>query len=361
LQRNDGGARSTAAQRTLAAWKMRACAAGMAAGAQVFLLGTGVVQPLCLNAVWLSALAALPSCALTAALCRRALAGGRKAPCRALHGVLALFFALAAVCAAAALCALAEQSLLPQTPAVHSLLMTAAALGACALTDGTGAVRLSFALRFALPALLFALCAPALFREGLNGLFPVFGTGAAQAGIGAGVMAGAAFPVLMLLYPPPEIHGAAQTVPVPRASFFVLRVTAGAACGAALLLAAALGGTYESLRAQHTWGERMMITAGSRPSAGLAQTGIVLAQIPALALLGANMLLSGAQAVARACPSLGMKKAAVLVGAGVFAAALALLPAGLDAAPWVMPALLIPWAAALLLHRRMGGGDVHGA
>lgn len=361
MQRKDREAQSAAAQRIRAAWRMRACAAGMAAGAQVFLLGTGVARPLCLNAAWIAGLAAIPACALTAVACRRALMHRRgKRLCRWLHGLLALSFSVDAAFAAAALASLAEQSLLPQTPAVHSLLMTCVAIAVCVLPGSAGCVRLAFALRFALPVLLALLCVPVLVPAGGRGLFPILGTGAAQAFLGAGVMLGAAFPVLMLLYPPPEIRDMAdwEAYAVPDTAFFVRRVLLGTACGAALLLAVTLGGTYESMAAQYTWGERLMIAAGSRPSAGLPQTGIVLLQIPAIALLGANMLLAGAQAAECAFAPLRAGRVSLALGCLVFAAAAAaLLITGFDAALLCAPVLLAVLGLALLFHRRLGGGD----
>ena len=361
MQRKDREAQSAAAQRIRAAWRMRACAAGMAAGAQVFLLGTGVARPLCLNAAWIAGLAAVPASALSAAACRQTLAHRRsKKLCRWLHGLLALSFSLDAAFAAAALASLAEQSLLPQTPAVHSLLMTCVAIAACVLPGSTGCVRLAFALRFALPVLLALLCVPVLAPAGGRGLFPILGTGTAQAFLGAGVMLGAAFPALMLLYPPPEIRDMTdwEAYAVPDAAFFVRRVLLGAACGAALLLAVTLGGTYESMAAQHTWGERLMIAAGSRPSAGLPQTGIVLLQILSIALLAANMLLAGMQAAQCAFAACrGNWQARVFCGAVFACAAAALLITGFDAALLCTPVLLAALGLALLFHRRLGGGD----
>ena len=54
--------------RIRAAYRVRAVSAAVCVGASVFALGAGVGIPLCLNAAYLAALAALPAAGLTALL-----------------------------------------------------------------------------------------------------------------------------------------------------------------------------------------------------------------------------------------------------------------------------------------------------
>lgn len=301
MQRNDQDLR---AQRIRAAWRVRACAAAMAVGAQVFLFGAGLVMPLCLNAAWLAAPAAIPAAALAAAVCRRALGrGGLRrsgAAVRALHMLVCVSFLVCAVFAIVSLVNLAEQSLLPQTRAAHSVAMTVLAVFFCALSGGTGAPRAAFLLRFALPAVLAVLGVRSLLPEDVSGLFPLLGAGTGPLALGALCMTGAAFPALMLLYPPPELEEPGmqgQPADLPDARFFVRRVLTGAAAGAALLFVLILGGTYEGAVQSGSWGERLVLVGSGRPREGVAQTGLTLAQMLAILFLAVNMLLGAQQAL----------------------------------------------------------------
>ncbi len=291
------------AQRVRAAWRVRACATALAVGAQVFLLGTGVAMPLCLNAAWLAALSAVPASALLGVLCRKALSGVRRngGLCRAGYGVLAALFLANALLTVAALAMLGEYSLIPHAQATHSLPMTLLFALLCACS-GAGAARLSFALRWALPVGLAALGVASVEWGNGGGLFPILGTGLPKVALGAACMLAGALPVLLLLDVPPEIEAAkqrGQACPIPPARFFVWRVTLGAVCGVALLFLLSLGSTVESIAAQHAWGARLLIRSHSQPVVGLPQTGLTVLQMIALLLLAAQLLQSAAAAVRR--------------------------------------------------------------
>ena len=102
--------------RVRACWRVRACAAGLCVGTQIFLFGTGAAMPLALGGAWIAALAALPAAALVTAICRRALTqparAGRLA--KALHLLLSATLLLHAALALAALVSLAGQTLMVQ-------------------------------------------------------------------------------------------------------------------------------------------------------------------------------------------------------------------------------------------------------
>ena len=66
-------------ERIRAAYRARACAAGIACGAQIFSVGAGLLIPVCLNAAYLAALPALIPCAIVAFCAQRHLASGRPA------------------------------------------------------------------------------------------------------------------------------------------------------------------------------------------------------------------------------------------------------------------------------------------
>lgn len=366
MQKSD---RDMRAQRMRAAWRVRTCAAAMAVGAQVFLFGAGAVMPLCLNAAWLAALAALPAAALAAAVCRRALMrGGLNRPVtavRALHVLLCVSFLACAVFAIISLVNLAEQSLLPQTRAAHSVAMTLLAVCLCALSGGAGAPRAAFLLRFALPVVLAALCVHSIPAGNMSGLFPLLGAGAGPLAFGTLCMTGAAFPALMLLYPPPEIEASGVQdwrMDVPDAGFFIRRLMTGAAAGAALLLMLILGGTYEGAVQSGAWGERLMLIGGRRPREGIAQTGLTLAQMLAILFLAVNMLLGAQQALGCAFARLRGFAGLALCMIALLLAVSALFFPGFEAALFAVPLLCAAFAAALAGAWALAGKEEkHGA
>lgn len=347
------------AQRVRAAWRVRACGVGLCAGAQVFLFGTGMGTQLCANAAWLCAFCALPMTAFTAWQCQRTLKerkGSDRYPC-VLQIILLSAFWLDAVFASASLLSLAGQALLPQTRSAHSLLVSAAAILLCALSGASGVYRLSFALRGFLPVVIAVLCAISLPLNVSIGLFPLLGTGLRALGVGSACMLGAALPALLLLYIPPELEGLTQEeMQIPRARFFVLRATLGAAAGEALLFVLTLGSTYESILSKHTWGSRLLILSSGSPREGLAQMALTLAEMMAILLLTVHMLLGAKQAAENVCPRLKHGRMSLFLCTGLLAAGLyGLLFVGDGALTAIAPCLLALLLAALVLSRMAGG------
>ena len=359
MQKSDDQ-QSLADRRVYACWRMRACGAGLCAGVQVFLVGVGVVMPVSLNASWIAALCAPVMAAITAWICRRAptknSASGR---CfGALHVLLGISFVFNAVFVLASVISLGEHSLLPQTRSTHSLLFTVLAAFFCAFSR-TGVTRLCFALRFMLPVLLCLLCALSLPLDVNVGLFPLLGAGGEALLAGCVCMLGAAFPVLLLLYPPAELEtmdDGAGDMHAPDTGFFVWRAALGAAAGAALLFVLTLGSTYESIAGRRTWGERLVIISSGRPREGLAQTGLTVLQTIAMMLLAAQMLLGAQQAFEYRWPGLKKYRMSLLLPtAGMTAALCTLLYVGFDAALALAPCLLVPLLLALIFRQRLGG------
>ena len=352
---------TTLESRVRASWRVQACAAGLCAGTQVFLFGTGIAMPIALGGAWIASLAALPVAALTAAVCRRALDLPRRTGklTGALHLLLALTLLLNAAFALCGLVSLAGQTLLVQARALWSASVALVAVALCALTGG--APRLCFALRWMLPmllALLTALCVP---LEVPAGLFPILGAGVTELGAAAVCMLGAASPLLMLLLPPQALARggeAARRCPVPPAKFFAGRALAGAAAGVLLLLAAGANSTYEALLHSSGWGERLRIVFGGQMRGGIIQTLLTVCQLMAMALLAVCMLASAEQALLRALPKAGKGRAGlavlVLLLAGCMAA---LIVFGMTPALFAAPLLVLPTAALLSLHKRLGGRD----
>lgn len=345
--------------RVRACWRVRACAAGLCVGAQVFLFGSGVAMPVALGSAWIAALAALPAAALTVAVCRRALT----LPPRAgkLRGALHLLLAFTLLCNAAfALCALV--SLTGQTLLVQSreLLIAATALAAAALCTLTGgAFRLCFALKWALPALLILLTAVCMPFEQPAGLFPILGAGGVPLLVAAVCMLGAASPLLLLMLPPPELARAgeaAQRCPVPSARFFLARTLPGAAVGVLLLFAASVCTTYESILGSSGWGARLHIVFGAQTHGSIPQTLLTVCQTVAIALLSICTLSAAEQALLCALPALRRGRAGLCVLVLLLALCLGALNV-FGSAPVLAaaPGLILPSAALLLLHGRMGG------
>ncbi len=345
--------------RVRACWRVRSCAAGLCVGAQIFLLGTGVAMPLALGGAWIASLAALPMAALTAAVCRRALASPRRTgKCTAaLHLLLALTLLSCAAFALCGLVSLAGQTLVVQARALWSAAAALAAAALCALTGG--AARLCFALRFALPVLLLGLTALCMPLELPVGLFPILGAGGLPLGVAAVCIPGAASPLLMLLLPPPELAlagEAAQHCPVPKTGFFLARALTGAAVGVLLLFAASVCTTYESISDSSGWGERLRIVLGGQMHGSVAQTLLTLCQVVAMALLAVCLLASAEQALLRALPAARRGRAGLAVLVLVLAACMALLIVyNLTPALFAAPLLIMPTAVLLIAHKRMGG------
>lgn len=328
-------------------------------GAQIFLFGTGVAMPIALNGAWIASLSALPMAALTAAVCRRALTlpESRGRLTGALYLLLALTLLANAAFALTALIDLAGQTLLVQARALWSAAVALAAVALCALTGG--AARLCFALRWALPVLLLGLTALCMPLELPVGLFPILGAGGLPLGVAAVCMPGAASPLLMLLLPPPELKAAgkaAQRCPVPKTGFFLARALTGAAVGVLLLFAASVCTTYESISDSSGWGERLRIVLGGQTHGSVAQALLTLCQVVAMALLAVCMLSSAEQAVLLALPCAQRGRAGLWALLAVLAALLA-LPIVFGDAPvlFAAPLMLVPTAALLMLHSRMGG------
>ncbi|MGN0773021.1 MAG: hypothetical protein ACI4MP_04445 [Candidatus Ventricola sp.] len=345
--------------RVRACWRVRACAAGLCVGTQIFLFGTGVAMPIALGGAWIASLAALPMAALTAAVCRRALTlpESRGKLTGALYLLLALTLLASAAFALTALIDLAGQTLLVQARALWSTAVALAAVALCALTGG--AARLCFALRFALPVLLLGLTALCVPMELPVGLFPIFGAGGAALGAAALCMLGAASPLLMLLLPPPELEAAgeaARRCPVPKTGFFLVRALTGAAVGVLLLFAASVCTTYEAIAQSGGWGERLRIVLGGQTHGSVAQTLLTLCQVVAMALLSVCMLASAEQALLRALPAARRGRAGLAALVLILAACMvALNVLGLTPALFAAPLLVVPTAALLILHKRMGG------
>ena len=348
MQRNSDR-QAVCAKRMQARWRVRACSVGLCIGVQVFLVGAGAATPLCLNAAWIAGLCALPASALSVLCCRRILArrAARRAEesrlMRAASVLLAAAFMVDAVFAAASLISLAEQSLLPQTKMLHSMLMTLAAAIACALS-GQGIWNLSFALRFALPACVAGLCALSLPRGQLSGLFPLLGPGAGTLLPGCVCMAAAAFPALLLLAPwDEEMDESDESMQMylPEAGFLIRRALAGAAAGEALLVVLALGGTYTAAGSS-IWGRRLLLAGAGRQHAGIAGMALTVLEAAAMLLLCAHMLQGAERMLCGAFKGLNRYKAGLFCCAAVFLLLLgALLFSGIRLALAAVPLLSI--------------------
>ena len=107
-------------QRTRAAYRARACAAGVACGAQIFAIGTGLTVPLALNAAYG---AAVPALLLGGAIGLAAPKRLSKAPGRAFCVVLAVSLLVCSALLLAAGATLAQQTLLPNGRLLTSLML----------------------------------------------------------------------------------------------------------------------------------------------------------------------------------------------------------------------------------------------
>ena len=310
-------------QRTRAAYRARACAAGVACGAQIFAIGTGLTVPLALNAAYG---AAVPALLLGGAIGLAAPKRLSKAPGRAFCVVLAVSLL---VCSAL---------LLPNGRLLTSLMLTLSFALLCALSSGTGVCRVAFALRWLLPAALAVFAGLSLSSSSMAGLFPLLGAGVRSLGLSALLSLSACSPALMLFLPPQELETPA---PVPKGGFFALRVGLGGLLGALMLAALALCNPYEIIQEQHVWGARMLILASARPREGLVQTLLILAQLFSMLIGAVSTLCAAAQALETAFPKLRFFSlwlcAALLLGALMATAFF-----GMDVLLAVSPFLLIP-------------------
>ena len=286
-------------------YRIRACAAGLCAGAQVFLLGTGALLPLSLNAAWLASLSAIPAAGVAAALCRRSLRNTLlgKQPAKVQLVLLAFALFLCCVFALGALLSLAEQTFLSQARMIAILAVTLLFLALCAAARTQGAVRAAFVLRFLAPALLVLLFMRTASSDALSGVFPLLGTDGKALALCALIMLCSTAPVLLLLLPPKEIPTLSAD-DLPGAGFFVLRVVAGAAVGCLFLLVMTLSSTYETLASYASWGERLRLIPASGGRGGLLFSFLTLCQTALLLLHAAILLLSCEQAFALAFPPL---------------------------------------------------------
>lgn len=329
-------------QRTRAAYRARACAAGIACGAQIFAVGTGLLLPAALNAAYWSA---VPALLLGGAIGLAAPKKLASAPGRAFCAILALTLL---VCSALTLCAgatLAQQTLLPNGRLLTCLMLTLGFVLLGALPGGAGVCRTAFALRLLLPAALVVFAGLSLSSSSMTGLFPLLGAGGWPLGRGALLGLSACSPALMLFLPPQELETPA---PVPKGGFFALRVGLGGLLGVLMLAALSLCNPYEVLRGQRVWGARMTILSSARPREGLVQTLLVLAQLFSMLIGAVSTLCAAAQALERAWPKLRAASlwlcAALLLGALLAAAFF-----GMDVLLLASPFLLIPEGVLIVL------------
>ena len=257
-------------QRVRAAYRARACAAGIACGAQIFAVGTGLLLPLALNAAYW---AAVPALLLGGVIGLAAPKRLSKAPGSAFCAVLALSLLVCGALLLGAGATLAQQTLLPNGHLLTCLMLT---LGFCLLAarpGGTGVCRVAFALRLLLPVALVVFAGFSLSSASAAGLFPLLGAGVRPLLLAALLGLSAGSPALMLFLPPQALETPA---PVPKAGFFALRVVLGGLFGVLTLTALSLCNPYELLRDQHVWGARMTILSSTRPREGLVQALLTL-------------------------------------------------------------------------------------
>lgn len=337
-------------------YRARACAAGLCVGAQVFLAGCAVGMPLSLGSAWLASLPAVLLSAWITGRCRSALASAKQnePKSRLFYLPLCAALLLSGAFAAASMVCFAGQTLIEQTRGIWISALTAAAAALCALSGGTGAARLCFALRYALPAVLLGLSLSAMPMRIPAGLFPILGAGAPQLGMASLSMLFAAAPALMLALPPPEIARSgddAQACAFPEKRFFVRRVLCGALIGAVLLLLSCGTAPYESTLESTQWGARLSITAGASAHEGVLQMLLTLFKLLAMLLLAANMLCAAEQALVLAFPALSQSRlglAILLLAFFICLAALIILGERLllSLTPAIAaPAMLAAWIA----------------
>ena len=307
-------------------FRVRASAAGICVGVQVFIMGAGAAAPLSLNAAWIAALSSLPAAGITATLCRKRLAqhiSGEK-PRRAALLLACATLLLCCVAELSALMNLAEQTFLSQARMVFILAVTLLFLLLCAAGGAAGAARTAYALRFLGAAMLLALLVRTASSGASGGLYPLLGAGAKTLALSAAMMLSCAAPVLLLLIPPAEA-GELTDSDLPKAGFFVLRAVLGAAVGAGLLLTMTLSSTYETLAGYSSWGERLRLIPANGGRGGLLFSFITLCQLALFLLHAAIMLLSGEAALTQMFPKLKRGKAGLILLLALIGAALILL------------------------------------
>ena len=336
--------------RLRSSFRARACAAGLCAGAQVLLLGTGAAMPFSLNAAWIAALAAPPAAALAAVLCRKRLVQSLSGMCPSRAGSLcaALSLLICAVFSVSGLLNLCEQTFLSQARQLFILLLTLGFLLLCAPGGVCGAARAAFSLRWALPtAALAVLLRPVLHGE-TGGIFPLLGAGTPMLGLSALLMLGAAAPVVLLMLPPKQL-GSILPEDVPPAGFFAGRAFAGALVGVLVLLGMTLGTTHETLSGYRAWGERLRLFGADGGRAGLFVSLLTVLECVLLFLHAAITLFSAANALSLT----GVKKKGLSLTLCVLsasAALFALLYFGFD--PILAAGALAILPAGLALIRR---------
>ncbi len=307
-------------ERIRASFRARACAAGLCAGAQVLLLGTGAAMTFSLNAAWLSALIVPPVCALAAALAGKRLfeelSGGRAS--RAARACAALSLLVCCVFSVSGLLNLSEQTFLSQARMLSILPLTLGFVLLCAPAGAKGAVRAAFALRFLLPgAALIVLLRPVL-RGQTGGMFPLLGTGTRMLGLSALMMLSAAAPVVLLTLPL-ENAGEIKPEDLPGSGFFAWRAFLGSAFGVLVLLGMTLGTTHETLAGYHAWGERLRLFGADGGKAGLLFAFLTACECALLFLHALIMLFCAGDALALSFPAL-KKKGLSLALCGLIAA-----------------------------------------
>lgn len=322
-------------QRVRAAYRARACAAGIACGAQIFAVGTGLLLPLALNAAYWAAVPALLLGGVIGLAAPRRLS---KAPGSAFCAVLALSLLVCGALLLAAGATLAQQTLLPNGHLLTCLMLT---LGFCLLAarpGGTGVCRVAFALRLLLPVALVVFAGFSLSSASAAGLFPLLGAGVRPLLLAALLGLSAGSPALMLFLPPQELETPA---PVPKAGFFALRVVLGGLFGVLTLAALSLCNPYELLRDQHVWGARMTILSSARPREGLVQALLTLAQLFALLIGAVSTLCAAAQALGRAFARI-QPLSLLLCALGALGLLLTAAFFGMDVLLCASPLLLLP-------------------
>lgn len=296
--------------RTWGSWRVRACAAGLCVGAQVFLSGCTIGMPLALTGAWLCALPALPFAAWLCARSRRVLIG--KGLSRTGYLLLALVLGISGAFALLSLVHFAAQTLAEQASVAWTGVVALLGVLLCALSGGMGVSRLSFALRYGLAVLVMGLSLAAMPVRVPVGLFPILGTGAMETGTAALAMLFGAAPALMLMLPPPELaehSGKGEERRIPETGFFLARVLAGGVLGAALLFLTCASTTYEAIAENSEWGARLRMTAGEAPHEGSAQMLLITAKLLAIQLLAGNMVCAAEQALEQAFPMLKKRRA----------------------------------------------------
>jgi len=347
-------AASGASPRVAALFKTRACAAGLCAGVQVFLLGTGAAMTLSLNAAWLSALIAPPAAAAAAALGRgqlvRSLGDARPARVQGLLAALSLF--VCCIFAVSALISLAEQTFLSQAKTVFIVLCALTFLFVCASGGEAGAARAAYMLRL-LPALLLgALLTGVARRGGADGLFPLLGTGAGTLALSLAAMLSGAAPLLLVSLVPGE-GVCIEEADVPGAGFFALRAGVGAALGALFLLAVTLASSHETLAGADAWGMRLRLFGAEGAQEGLLFALLTLVQSALILLHASLMLLGAASALSHAFPAAGRHHAGLWLLSALAAAVLLMLTVlGFDLAIRAGALCSLPTAAALLRRKK---------